>query len=170
MLALQDHVGTDWFTFGLYLGVDVHVLNRLNTSYLTHVDYRNSTREMLTAWTDKFDREATWDKIVAALRKIGNNALARKVEERYIRPTKQADTSPAAGSIVVCSSQPTPQLHLLEIPDGAGQGYTFKVSDFQNLGESQAQSMLKGIITDCLVNNNSYCFLLLQKQPCNLSL
>ena len=90
MLVLQDDLGTDWFTFGLHLGVDVCVLNRLNRSYLTHVDYRNSTREMLTAWTDKFGREATWDKIVAALRKIGNNALAQQVEEKYIQPTKQA--------------------------------------------------------------------------------
>ena len=45
---------------------------------------------MLTAWTDKFDREATWYKIVAALRKIGNNALAEQMEEKCIQPTKQA--------------------------------------------------------------------------------
>ena len=44
MLALQDHV-EDWFTFGLYLDVDVCVLNRLERSYLTHVDYRVSTRQ-----------------------------------------------------------------------------------------------------------------------------
>ena len=89
MLVLQDVLGTDWFTFGLHIGVDVHVLNRLNRSYLTHVDYRNSTREMLTAWTDKFGREATWDKIVAALRKIGHYALAQQVEEEHIQPTEQ---------------------------------------------------------------------------------
>ena len=90
MLVLQNDLGTDWFTFGLHLDVDVHVLNRLNRSYLTHVDYRNSIREMLTAWTHKFGREATWDKIAAALRKIGNNALAQHVEEQYIQPTEQA--------------------------------------------------------------------------------
>ena len=89
MLALQDDLGTDWFTFGLHLGVDVPVLNRLNRSYLTHVDYRNSMREMLTAWTDKFGREATWDKIVAALRKSGHCALAELVEEEHIQPTEQ---------------------------------------------------------------------------------
>ena len=33
-----------------------------------------------TAWTDKFGREATWDKIVAALKKINNNALATTCE------------------------------------------------------------------------------------------
>ena len=42
---------------------------------------------MLTAWTEKYDREATWDKIVAALRKIDKNALARQVEEQYIQPS-----------------------------------------------------------------------------------
>ena len=51
------------------------------------MDY--SIREILTAWTDKFGRDATWDKIVAALRKMGNNALAEQVEEKYIQLTKQ---------------------------------------------------------------------------------
>ena len=145
MLALQDDVGTDWFTFGLHLGVDVCVLNRLERSYLTHVDFRISTREMLTAWTHKFDREATWDKIVAALKNIKNNALAKRVEKQYIhQPTAQADIS-ATGSIEVCSSHPTLHLCLSEIPDGARRGCTFKVSDFQNSGKSQTQSMRKGI-------------------------
>ena len=101
MLVLQDDLGTDWFTFGLHLGVDVPVLNRLNRSYLTHVDYRNSTREMLTAWTDKFGREATWDKIVAALRKIGNHALAQQVEERWIQPTEQAANEPRMYNVCI---------------------------------------------------------------------
>ena len=43
-----------------------------------------------TAWTDKFGREATWDKIVAALKEIKNNALAQHVKEQYIQPTEQA--------------------------------------------------------------------------------
>ena len=34
---------------------------------------------------NKFDREATWGRIVYALKKIGSNSLARKVEERYIQ-------------------------------------------------------------------------------------
>ena len=89
MLALQDHI-EDWFTFGLYLDVDVCVLNRLERSYLTHLDYRVSTRQLLTVWTDKFGREATWDKIVAALKEIKNNALAQHVKEQYIQPTEQA--------------------------------------------------------------------------------
>ena len=146
MLALQDHVGADWFTFGLYLGVDVHVLNRLERSYLTHMDYRISTRELLTAWTHKFAKEATWDKIVDALKKIGNNALAQRVKEQYIQSTTvQADISSATASVEVCSSQPILQVCLPGIPDDARQDYTFKVSDFQNSGKSQAQSMLKGI-------------------------
>ena len=89
MLAIQDHV-EDWFTFGLHLDVDVCVLNRLERSYLTHVDCRISTRQLLTAWTDKFGKGATWDKIVAALKKINNNALAQHVKEQYIQSTEQA--------------------------------------------------------------------------------
>ena len=84
MLALQDHV-EDWYTFGLH--VDVCVLKDWN---LTHADYRISTRQLLTVLTDKFGREATWDKIVAALKKIDNNALAQHVKEQYIQSTEQA--------------------------------------------------------------------------------
>ena len=36
------------------------------------------------------EKLATWDKIVAALGKMGNNALAEQMEEKCIRPTKQA--------------------------------------------------------------------------------
>ena len=41
---------------------------------------------MLTKWKNKFDREATWGRIVYALKKIKNNSLAREVEERYMQP------------------------------------------------------------------------------------
>ena len=39
---------------------------------------------MLIAWKQQFDKEATWDKIVAALREIKFNQLAQKVEEKFI--------------------------------------------------------------------------------------
>ena len=45
---------------------------------------------MLTKWKDKFDTEATWEKIVIALKKTGYETLAREVEEQFIQPEKQA--------------------------------------------------------------------------------
>ena len=42
-------------------------------------------RQMLTKWENKFDKEATWDRIVYALKMINNKLLARKVEERYMQ-------------------------------------------------------------------------------------
>lgn len=45
---------------------------------------------MLTIWKDKFDREATWEKIVIALRKTGNKQLAREMEEQFVQLEKQA--------------------------------------------------------------------------------
>ena len=85
VLLLQDHLVREWFTFGLHLGLEVEELNILESSYLCHLDQRICVRQMLTKWTNKFDRNATWDRIVYALKKIGNNLLAREVEERYIQ-------------------------------------------------------------------------------------
>ena len=51
------------------------------------------TRGIITACqgqTSLVEKLATsWDKIFAALIKIGNNALAELVEEQYIQPTEQ---------------------------------------------------------------------------------
>ena len=56
------------------------------------MDYRNSIREMLTAWTDKFGREATWDKIVAALRKMGNNVLTERTNGGKVHSTNKTNS------------------------------------------------------------------------------
>lgn len=39
---------------------------------------------MLINWKDTFDSEATWEKIVVALGKIGNKALAQEVEKQFV--------------------------------------------------------------------------------------
>ena len=80
-LTLQDHLIKDWFTFGLYLDLNVTELNVLETNSVAYADKRASVRQMLTIWKDKFGKEATWDKIVVALRKIGQNALAQDIED-----------------------------------------------------------------------------------------
>lgn len=41
---------------------------------------------MLIKWKDKFGEEATWDKIVDALRNVGYNALAQDLEDKHMQP------------------------------------------------------------------------------------
>lgn len=78
----------DWYTLGLHLGLYVTDLNVIESNSLSSVDKRTCVRQMLTRWTDKLDREATWEKIVSALRKIGNKQLAREIEEQFIQSEK----------------------------------------------------------------------------------
>ena len=92
ILALEDELGTEWFKLGLCLDVDIGVLYRSKCSISTLNDCRNGTRDMLIAWKQQFDKEATWDKIVAALREIKFNELAQKVEEQFIHSTKVPST------------------------------------------------------------------------------
>ena len=82
ILILQNALVKEWFTFGLHLGLDVYELNVIETNSVSYVDKRTCVRQMLTKWKDTFDSEATWEKIVIALRKIGNKALAQEVEEQ----------------------------------------------------------------------------------------
>ena len=84
-LALQDHLIKEWFTFGLYLNLSVTELNVLETNSVVHVEKRTSVRHMLTKWKDKFGTEATWDKIVDALRNIGQDTLARNLEAKHLQ-------------------------------------------------------------------------------------
>ena len=48
---------------------------------------------MLTTWIDKFGKEATWDKIVDALRKSGQNALARDLEAKHLQSAEQGNVN-----------------------------------------------------------------------------
>ena len=63
--------------------IEIDELNVLEVNSLSFPDKRTVVRQLLTKWKDTFDAEATWEKIIIALRKIGNNALAQEVEEQY---------------------------------------------------------------------------------------
>ena len=90
ILALQDHFVKDWYILGLHLGLHVTDLNVIETNSLSYVDKRTCVRQMLTQWKGKFDQKATWEKIVIAIEKTGNKCLARKMEDEFIQPQKQA--------------------------------------------------------------------------------
>ena len=82
ILILQNALVKEWFTFGLHLGLDVDELNVIKSNSMYYRDERTCVQQMLTKWKDTYSSEATWEKIVIALRKIGNNALAKEVEEQ----------------------------------------------------------------------------------------
>ena len=88
---LQDHLINDWFTFGLNLDLNVTELNVLEANSFGYADKRTSVRHMLTIWLDKFGKEATWNKIIDALRKIGLNALARDLEAKHLQPKETGE-------------------------------------------------------------------------------
>ena len=89
---LQDHLINDWFTFGLNLNLNATELNVLEANSFGYSDKRTSVRRMLTIWIDKFGKEATWDKIVDALRKIGQHALAQDLEAKNLQSAEQKET------------------------------------------------------------------------------
>ena len=91
-LALQDHLIKEWFTFGLYLGLSVSELNVLETNSIAYAEKQASVRHMLTRWKDKFGKEATWNKIVDALRNMKQNALAKDLEAKHLQSAEQEET------------------------------------------------------------------------------
>ena len=89
ILALQDRLISNWFTFGLHLDLSVTELNVLENNSVHHADKRTIVRHMLTTWKDKFGTEATWDKIVDALEKIGQNALAQDLGGKHLQSAER---------------------------------------------------------------------------------
>ena len=90
ILALQDHFVIDWYTLGLYLGLEVKDLDVIESNSVSYVDKRTCVRQMLRKWKEKFDREANWEEIVIAIEKTGKKRLAREVKKQFIQPQKQA--------------------------------------------------------------------------------
>ena len=84
ILILQNALVKEWFTFGLHLELDIDELYVIKSNSVYYRDERTCVQQMLTKWKDTYDSEATWEKIVIALRKIGNKALAQEVEEQLL--------------------------------------------------------------------------------------
>ena len=87
ILILENRLVKEWFKFGLNLGLDVDELNVIERNSMYYRDERTCVRQMLMKWKDTLGAEATWEKIVIALGKIGNNALAKEVKETFVSMT-----------------------------------------------------------------------------------
>ena len=72
--ALDDMVA-DWYIFGTALGIELKILDRMQYRY----DPDRYMIAMLEMWLST--KEATWEKLQIALKQIGKERLAHKLEE-----------------------------------------------------------------------------------------
>ena len=69
---------TEWFNFGLHLGLDENTLGSVKNDRMRTDDRR---RDMLGIWMR--EQEATWSKVVHALVKIKMYRLAVQIASKY---------------------------------------------------------------------------------------
>ena len=77
----SETVISKWHSFGLQLGVSNGVLNGIQTPG-SACYVRDHLREMLERWLNKNPPPKIQD-IIAVLGDLGNNALAKTLEEEY---------------------------------------------------------------------------------------
>ena len=83
LLILQNDLAKEWSTFGLYLGLKHKEIDDINRKY---IDEKKCFRELIVKWKGKFGSDATWTKIVCALKEIaGIFSQIGRVEEKYSR-------------------------------------------------------------------------------------
>ena len=78
MLELLEDVIPEWYEFDLNLGLPFGKMKLINARNLTA---KRCMMKVIQAWIDQYGTEATFDKIIEACKKIGNLALAEKLEE-----------------------------------------------------------------------------------------
>ena len=73
---------SDWRTLGLYLGVQDYELNQIERSHPTEGCSRWK-EEIFSLWL-KHMPSASWGDVVGALRRMGENTEAERIELKYI--------------------------------------------------------------------------------------
>ena len=73
---------SDWFTLGLNLGVPHHKLEEVRSNYSVE-GLSACRRETLVLWLQRTPN-ASWRDVVAALRRMGENIVAERIELLYI--------------------------------------------------------------------------------------
>ena len=82
MLVHLSEVGSDWFVFGIALGVPISKLKSINVSYLKE-GVKRCIVEMLKYWLDTTPG-ACWEHVTAALEQVGLITLASQVKQKYL--------------------------------------------------------------------------------------
>ena len=91
VFSLRDCIGKKWFRFGLCLKVDLNELHRLENE---GNNYEMCTSRMLFIWKKTYEKSATWDVIVTALRAIDETSLAQHLEDKHIPPERRVNSQP----------------------------------------------------------------------------
>ena len=79
---------SDWCTLGLYLGVKDYELDQIETSHPTGGCGRWK-QETFSLWL-RCTPNASWGDVVGALRQMGENTLAERIELKYIMGPQHA--------------------------------------------------------------------------------
>ena len=80
---------TRWYEVGLQLGLPEEKLKLISS----HPDIEGHQRMMLSKWLS-YDSEASWAKLVAALRAIGERSVAEKVARQFVGVAVDDDSRP----------------------------------------------------------------------------
>ena len=77
---------SDWVTLGVNLGVPHHLLKEIRSNYAIE-GLGACRREMLVLWL-QCAPNASWRDLTGALRQMGVNAVAKRIEQKYILASK----------------------------------------------------------------------------------
>ena len=84
---------TRWYEVGLQLGLPEEKLKLISA----HQDIEGHQRMMLSKWLSH-DPEASWTKLVAALRAIGERSVAEKVARQFVGVAVDASRPDRSGA------------------------------------------------------------------------
>ena len=81
---------SDWVTLGVNLGVPYHLLKEIRSNYA--IEGLGACRlEMLVLWLRR-KSNASWQDVAGALRQMGENTVAERIEQKYILASKLHST------------------------------------------------------------------------------
>ena len=81
---------SEWFALGLNLGVPYCLLKEVRSNYSVE-GWGACRRETLVLWLQRAPN-ASWRDVVGALRQMGENAVAQRIEQKYILASKLYNT------------------------------------------------------------------------------
>ena len=81
MLVHLSEVGSDWFIFGVALGLQISKLKSIEASHLKE-GVKRCIVEMLQYWLDTTPA-ASWQQVIATLKQVDLTALASQIEQNY---------------------------------------------------------------------------------------
>ena len=82
---VRDEVAPKWYDFGIQLLQDEYIA-KLNNIAHNHSKIEECCNAMFSLWLE-IDPEASWDRLIEALSKIGLKALAVNIKENLLQGT-----------------------------------------------------------------------------------